>query len=134
MVASTRTAATQHTGEVTGAIAQQRHSLATQRGEYQFANLTIRYGFQRLWVNNLYDVVVLPEMQTILLLTFEAYARAAHLTHAKGVVGLHAQHLLDALALLLRMRLSTNGQHFQFGIATWVNALFLHHLVETGDV
>ena len=32
------------------------------------------------------------------------------------------------------MGLSTNGQHLQLRITTRVNTLFLHHLIETGDI
>ena len=73
-------------------------------------------------------------MQSVLLLTLEAYAGAAHLTHAEGVVGLDAHHLLDALALFLRVRLGTDGKHLQLGVAPWVDALFHHHLVQAGNV
>ena len=134
MITSTGTATAKDTRQVTGAIAQQRHGFTTQGGENELADFTVGYGFQGLGVDNLDDVVVLPEVQTVLFSTFEAYARTAHLTHAEGVVGLDTQHLLDTLALFFRMGLSTDGQHLELGVASWVDTLLLHNLIQAGDV
>ena len=134
MVAPAGTRAAKHAGEVAGAVAQQRHGLAAQRGEHQLANLAVGHGLQCLGVNNLNDIIVLPEVQAVLLGALEAYAGAAHLAHTEGVVGLYPQHVLNTLALLLAVRLCTDGEHLQFSVAARIDALLLHHLVEAGDV
>ena len=134
MIASARTCSAKHPGEVAGTVAQQGHCLAAEACQHQFAHLSVGHGLQGLGVDNLHYVVVLPEVQTVLLLTLETHTRTAHLRHAKGVVGLHAHHLLYASALLLGMRLGTNGQNLQFGIAARVHTHALHHLVQTCDV
>ena len=83
MISATRTTSAKHTGEVACAIAQQRHSLTTDRGEHQFAYLAIGHWLKGLRVNYLNDVIVLPEVETILLLTLKAHARTTHLRHAE---------------------------------------------------
>ena len=134
MVASTGASTTQNTSKVTGTITQQRHGLTAKGCEHQLANLTIGYRLQSFGVNNLHNVIVLPEVHTILFRTFETYARSAHLTHTEGVIGLHTHHLLDALALFFAVRFCTNSQHLQFGITAWIYAFFLHYLVKTGNI
>ena len=134
MIASAGASATQYAGEVTSAIANQWHSLATNGGENKFSNLSIGYRLQGLRINNLDNIIVFPEMQTILFLAFEANARATHLRHAERVVSLHTKHVLDAFALLLRMRFSTNGKHLELCVLAWIDTLFLHDFVKTGHI
>ena len=134
MVASTGTIASQHAGQVAGAVAQQGHGFAAQCGEHQFAYLPVGYGFQRLGIDNLHDVIVLPEMQSVLFLALKAYSRTAHLRHAEGVVCLHAEHLLDALALLLAVRFCTDGKDAQLRVLAGIDAFLVHHLLESGQV
>ena len=131
MVASARTSATQHTCEVAGAIAQQRHGLAVEGGEHQFADFAIGHRLQSFWIDNLDDIVVFPEVEAVLFLTLKAYTRAAHLAHTKRVVCFHAHHLLDALTLFLRVWFGSDGQHLEFCVATRIDAFLLHHLVQT---
>ena len=134
VIASAGASATQYAGEVTSAIANQWHSLATNGGENKFADLSIRHRLQGLGIDNFDNVVVFPEMQTILFLAFETYAWATHLRHTERVVCLHTKHVLDAFALLLRVRFSTNGKHLELGVLAWIDTLFLHDFVKTGHI
>ena len=134
VVSATRTGTAQHAREVTGTIAQQGHSFATQGGQHQLANLAVGHGFQCLGVHNLYNIIIFPEMQAVLFGTFEAHARTAHLAHSKAVVGLHTHHFLNAPALFLGVRFCADSQHLEFRVFARIYSLFLHHLVQAGDV
>ena len=134
MVTSARASATENACEVTCAIAEKRHCFAVESSEYKFANLTIWHGFECLRVNDFHDIIVLPEVKTILLFTFKSHTRAAHFWHTEGIISFYAQHFLDTLTLLLRMRLCSDGEHLEFGVATWVNAQVFHHLMYASDV
>ena len=131
VVAAAGTGASQDTGKVACTVPDQRHGFATDRCENEFSNLAIGNRLQRLGIHNLDDIVVLPEVQAILLLAFEADTGSTHLRHTERVVGLHAQHVLDTLALFLRMRLSSDGKHLELGIFPWIDALLLHNFVKT---
>ena len=73
-------------------------------------------------------------MHAVLLRALESHARSAHLRHAEGVVGLDAQHLLDAAAGVLAVRLGADDQRPQFRVPARVDALLAHHLIQPAGV
>ena len=91
----------QDAGKVTCAVAEQRHGFTVQCGQYQFSKLTLGYGLQGFGIKYLYDIVVLPDVHSVLLLALYGYAGTAHLAHTEVVVGLGAPNLLNTLALCL---------------------------------
>ena len=111
MGTATRALAWEQTGEVAGAIAQQRHGLTIDSGQHQLAQFAIGHGFQRHWVDNLNDEIILPDVKSVLFRTLEGHTWSHHLGDTIRVVGLHAQLLLDALALFFAVGLGSNAQH-----------------------
>ena len=73
-------------------------------------------------------------MHAVLLGALEGDAGAAHLRHAEGVVGLDAEHVLDALARVLGMRLGADHEGAELGVLPGVDALLTHHFIQTGRV
>ena len=69
-------------------------------------------------------------MQAVLFLTFKGYAGSAHLRHAERVVCFYTEHVLDAPSLLFRMRLRSDNQRVQPGVAARVDSHLLHYFVE----
>ena len=124
----------QDAGQVTGTIAQQRHGLALERGQHQFTDFSVRNGFEGVRIHNLHNVVVFPNVHAVLLGTFEGDTGTAHLRHAEGVVRLHAQHLFDALARILGVRLGTDHEGAESGVPAGIDALFTHDLIQAGGV
>ena len=92
------------------AVAQQRHGFAVDGGEHQLAHFSVGNGLQRVRIDDFHDVVVLPDVHSVLLFALEGHARAAHFRHSEGVVCLDAQHLLDALAGVLAVGLGADDQ------------------------
>ena len=131
MVTAARTFAWQEAGQVAGSIAQQRHSLAVDSCDDQFAEFTVGYRLQRDGVDDFNDEVVFPDVQPVLLLTFEGHAWTHHLRDTVGVVGFHAEVVLDTLALFLAVRLGSYAEHAQLGVTSRVDAFLFHHLVDT---
>ena len=80
--------------------------------------------------DDLDDVVVLPDVHAVLLGALEGDAGAAHLRHAEGVVGLDAEHVLDALARVLGVRLGADHEGAELGVLARVDALLAHHLIQ----
>ena len=70
-------------------------------------------------------------MHAVLLGALEGDAGAAHLRHAEGVVGLDAEHVLDALAGILGVRLGADHEGAELGVLARVDALLAHHLIQT---
>ena len=83
VITPTRTCTAKHTGKVTSTITQQRHSLTVKGCKHKLANLTIRNRLKSLWIYNLHNIVVFPEVKSVLFLTLEGNARTAHLRHSE---------------------------------------------------
>ena len=120
-------------GEVARTVTQDRHHGAVECGKYHLAHLAIGHWLEGVGIYNLNDIVVLPQVHTFLILTLEGYTRTVHLGHTKRVVGLYAQHTLDAAALLLGVGLGSNAKGAQFG-AGRIDALFLEYLGQTDGI
>ena len=78
VLASAGTFARQDAREVACAVPQQGHGFTTKRGEHQFANLAFGHRLQSFGIDNFNNVVVLPNVHSILLFTFESHSGAAH--------------------------------------------------------
>ena len=73
-------------------------------------------------------------MQAILFLALKCHTRTHHLADSVGVVGFHTQVLLNALTLLLAVRLCADAQHAEVRVATRIHSLFFHHLIDAGSI
>ena len=118
------------TGEVTRTVAEDRHHGTVERGEHHLTDLSVGNGLQGVRINDLQDVVVLPQVHAILLLALKGHARSVHLGHTERVVGFHAQESLDATALLIGMGLGTDKQGAELRGAR-IDTLLLEHLGQT---
>ena len=73
-------------------------------------------------------------MHAVLLGALEGNAGAAHLRHAEGVVSLDAEHVLDALARILGVRLGTDHEGAELGVLAGIDSLFAHDFIQTGRI
>lgn len=73
-------------------------------------------------------------MQAVLFLTFKSHTGTAHFGHSEGVVGLDAQHLLDAAALFVGMGFGSDDQGTQAGIPAGIDAHFFHHFIQASGI
>ena len=121
-------------GQVARAVADHRHRLPVERRHHQFAGFAIGEGRQRLRVDDLDDVGIFPDMQPVLLGTFESDARAVHLGKPERVVGLDAEHRFDAPPMLLGMRLGADDQRMQPRIPARVQPFGRENLVQPPQV
>ena len=85
--------------KVTCAVAEQRHGLTVKSGKNQLTELSRRNGLQSLRIKDLNNVVVFPNVHSVLLLALNCHAGTAHFTHTEVVVCLGTPNLLNALAL-----------------------------------
>ena len=83
MVASAGTFARKYAGEVACAVSEQRHCFAVDGGEHKFTNFAFGYGFECLGVNDFNNIIVLPNVKTVLLGTFECYTGTSHFGHSE---------------------------------------------------
>ena len=83
MVASAGTFAGKDAGEVACAVSQQGHCFAVDCCEHKFANFAFGYRFEGFGVYNFNNIIVLPNVETVLLGTFECYAGTAHFGHSE---------------------------------------------------
>ena len=97
-------------GQIAGAKADDRHGLAVERSHHQFADFTVSNGLQRYRIDDFDHISILPDVQAVLLRTFEGDARTVHFGEAERVVGLDAEHLFNALPVLFRVRLGADYQ------------------------
>ena len=134
MVASAGAFTRQDAGQVARAVAQQRHGLTLERGEHELTDLSVGNGLEGVGIDDFDDVVVLPDVHAVLLGALEGNARAAHLRHSEGVVGLDAEHVLDALARIFRMGLSADHERAELRVFAGIDTPLDHHFMQTGSI
>ena len=129
-MASAGAIARQDAGEVARPVAEQRHRLPLERCQHELADRAVRNGLEGIGVDDLDDVVVLPDVHAVLLGALEGNAGAAHLRHAEGVVSLDAKHVLNALARILGVRLGTDHEGTELGVLAGIDSLFAHDFIK----
>ena len=99
-----------------------------------FADLAGGHRFQRLGIDDLDHEAVLPDVEAILVLALEGDAGPIHLGETIGVEGLHPEQLLDPLPGLLGMGLGPDHEQLQVRVRHGIDAEFLEHVVEAGQI
>ena len=113
-------------GDIVRAIPQQRHAALDQGGNHQFSGFSLRRGLL-LFIQNLRQEGILPDVQALLGLALHGHARAHHFGQAVNIMRLDMQHLFNARAHAFAPRLRAENACFQLHSAD-IYALFLHGL------
>ena len=88
--------ATEDVGQVAGAVADHRQRLAGERGDDELAGFAVGHGPAALGLDDLDQVVVLPNVDARVRRTVDAHTHSAGLGHTDDVEALDAKALLEA--------------------------------------
>ena len=94
-------------GNVSRAIPEKRHCLFNERCHHHLTFFTRTKRLTGLWIDNLYNVAVMPDMQTILFGTLKCNTRTKQLTHTITVVSFDVETVLQVPAHVFGPCLST---------------------------
>src|SRR2546426_18885 len=98
-------------GEVVGRVADERESLAGEGGDHHLPRLAVRPGCPGVGVHDLWQVVIVPDVDPVARLAVDPHARPARLRHPDDVEGADAHLPLDARPQLLRPHLGAEDGH-----------------------